>query len=136
MITGIAHAAYRVKDMERALAFYCDVLGMERAFSLADDAGQPWIEYLKAAPGQFIELFYAAPDQSCAFSAQDSYAHLCLQVDDIQAIARQITQAGGPLTSAPSQGKDHNWQCWTVDPDGNPIELMQISPESPQARHR
>jgi lactoylglutathione lyase len=28
---------------------------------------------------------------------------------------------------------DHNWQAWIDDPDGNAIELMQISPDSPQA---
>ena len=29
---------------------------------------------------------------------------------------------------------DGNWQCWTHDPDGNKIELMQISENSPQMK--
>ena len=28
----------------------------------------------------------------------------------------------------------HNWQCWTHDPDGIKIELMQISDDSPQMK--
>jgi len=33
----------------------------------------------------------------------------------------------------PVQGLDKNWQCW-ADPDGNPIEFMQIDPDSSQAK--
>jgi hypothetical protein len=29
-------------------------------------------------------------------------------------------------------GLDFNTQAWVKDPDGNPIELMQLAPESPQ----
>ena len=30
------------------------------------------------------------------------------------------------------QGADFNWQCWTHDPDGIKIELMQLDEKSPQ----
>jgi lactoylglutathione lyase len=33
----------------------------------------------------------------------------------------------------PKTGADNNTQAWIHDPDGNKIELMQISPDSPQA---
>ena len=29
-------------------------------------------------------------------------------------------------------GSDRNWQCWTHDPDGNRIELMQMMDDSKQ----
>jgi len=32
------------------------------------------------------------------------------------------------------EGKDGNLQAWIVDPDGNRIELMQIMPNSLQAK--
>ena len=41
---------------------------------------------------------------------------------------------GAPQDDAPKQGADFNWQCWTHDPDGNKIELMQLSEESPQMK--
>jgi len=41
-------------------------------------------------------------------------------------------ETGAPQDDAPKQGADHNWQCWTHDPDGIKIELMQLSEESPQ----
>lgn len=128
MITGITHLALNVSDMAKSVEFYCGVLGFKEAFEIADDNGNPWIKYIKVGSDQFIELFYNGTGYT-----KGSFAHLCFAVDDINAIAQAIKSAGAPLTSAPSQGKDNNWQCWTVDPDGTPIELMQLSPDSLQA---
>jgi catechol 2,3-dioxygenase-like lactoylglutathione lyase family enzyme len=58
MIKGIAHVAYTVSDMEKALHFYCDQLGFQKAFEIRDDEGKPWINYIKVSKNQFIELFY------------------------------------------------------------------------------
>ena len=48
-----------------------------------------------------------------------------MAVDDIQAALKKIMETGAPLDDAPKQGADHNWQCWTHDPDGNKIELLK-----------
>ena len=45
-----------------------------------------------------------------------------------------MVETGAPQDDAPKQGADHNWQCWTHDPDGIKIELMQISEISPQMK--
>ncbi|MGI6173126.1 MAG: VOC family protein [Christensenellales bacterium] len=129
-IVSLAHTAYVVKDMKASLDFYCGKLGMEHAFSIPNDKGEPWIEYLKVAEGQFIELFYA----NGKIPKNGSYMHLCLRVDDCRAACEELKSLGVSIDSEPKQGKDFNWQCWIHDPDGNPIELMQIVPESPQAR--
>jgi catechol 2,3-dioxygenase-like lactoylglutathione lyase family enzyme len=47
MIKGIAHVAYTVSDMEKALHFYCNQLGFQKAFEIRDDEGKPWINYIK-----------------------------------------------------------------------------------------
>ena len=36
----------------------------------------------------------------------------------------------------PGFGSDGNVQAWIRDPDGRDIELMQLSPDSEQARNR
>lgn len=134
MITGIAHLAFRVSDLDRSLDFYCRQLGMREAFRL-DREGHPspWIVYLRMAPGQFIELF---PHREGPIPPQDptyAYQHLCLSVDDMRATLEQLKERGLEITGEPRQGRDHNWQYWIADPDGNRIELMQMSPDSPQA---
>ena len=132
MITSIAHLAFHVSDMEASLRFYA-AIGIKKAFSINNKDGDPWIEYLKVADGQFIELFYTkAPFEALPMWKNKYYAHLCLAVDDIHAAAKAITDAGYELASPPKKGSDNNWQCWSHDPDGNAIEFMQIMPDSLQ----
>lgn len=132
MIKGIAHVAYVVNDMEKSLHFYCDQLGFEKAFEIRDDGGKPWINYIKIGNGQFIELFYGGNIRALPEQNEAGFSHLCLEVEDIHKVANSLKKADLTLDVEPKQGKDFNWQCWIKDPDGNRIELMQISPQSPQ----
>lgn len=127
MIKGIAHLAFNVKDMEKSLHFYCDILGFTEAFEILDDYNNPWIKYIKVSHNQFIELFYDGKENPPA-----SFSHLCLEVTDMDEVVRDIIKQGGLMDSMPSIGKDKNIQAWIVDPDGNRIELMQLDPNSPQ----
>ena len=133
MIKSIAHLAFHVSDMEKSLKFY-EAFGIKKVFSIPNDDGEPWIEYLKVADGQFIELFYTKePFEPLPMWKNKYYAHLCLSVDDIHAAAKAVVDAGFELATPPNKGKDNNWQCWTCDPDGNAIELMQMMPDSLQS---
>lgn len=131
MIKRIGHIALRTADMDKALHFYCDILGFQRAFELKDDKGNPWIEYIKVCEGQFIELFYGGVNKPHPVQQQIGYNHLCLEVDDIHAIAAHLKANGIILDVEPKRGKDRNYQCWAKDPDGNRIEFMQLEPDSP-----
>lgn len=135
MITGIAHTAVTVKDMDESIRFYTQVLGFKKAFSIPHYVtGEPWIEYLKVSSGQFIELFYGGAEEHPWTDALVGFNHLCFQVDDINTSVQKIRDAGYPVDSEPRQGADHNWQAWVTDPNGIRIELMQIMPGSPQSR--
>lgn len=87
-VKHLAHLAFKVSDMEKALAFYCDGLGFQQAFTLnydvlceqlkedlangtaPEDLGaeelrffetvkdKPWLVYLQIAERQFLELYY------------------------------------------------------------------------------
>jgi lactoylglutathione lyase len=134
MITGIAHTALTVKDMEKSLDFYTRVLGFTKAFSLKEPkTGEPWIEYLQAG-AQFIELFYHGTEDNPWKGSLRGFNHLCLGVDDIHKTVKAVEAAGYPMDSGVSQGSDKNYQAWLTDPDGIRIELMQIDPESPQGK--
>ncbi len=158
MVTGIGHVAFHIANLERSLDFYCTKLGFREAFRLdREGMPSPWIVYIQVAPTAFIELFpVGAPvgtsaqlgtgegrfslDMSVDLSKStgNSYHHVSLTVDDIEATLRTWTARGVATDriGRPSQGQDHNFQYWIADPDGNRIELMQITPESPQAAAR
>ena len=129
MVKGYGHIALTCADVKASIDFYCEKLGFKQAFTLKDADGNPWIEYIGIAPGQFLELFYAKPGFA---NNPGSYSHVCLVVEDINTAASTLKAKGVAITSGPSQGRDGNWQCWVQDPDGNRIEFMQISPDSSQ----
>jgi catechol 2,3-dioxygenase-like lactoylglutathione lyase family enzyme len=130
MITGIGHAAFRVRDLAQSLHFYCDLLGMERAFDIDRD-GKPWITFVHLGDGQFLELF-PEPETAEDFSGnKGSYRHIQLEVDDLEQTISEMEGRGLPRTgNPPRQGRDGNWQYWLTDPDGNRLELMQVMPDS------
>lgn len=134
MIKGIGHVAYVVKDLEESLHFYCDILGFEELFTMKDDQGDPVLTYLKVQRNQFIELFPAQKGDKKQ-SARIGYGHLCLEVEDINEIARVMKEKGIKMDVEPKKGNDGNFQCWIHDPDGNRIEFMQMMPDSLQMKN-
>ncbi len=135
-VSGVAHTAYTVKNMDATVEYYRKVFGFEKAFVMNHPAtGKPWIVYIHVAGSQFIELFFDGVNPHPYSDDNIGYSHLCLEVRDIQEAAAAVRNAGAPLDKEPSLGIDGNWQCWTHDPDGNRIELMQMMPGSLQHQY-
>lgn len=128
MITGLAHNAIKVTDMDKTLDFYCNKLGFKKAFEIHDDQDKPWIVYVKICQGMFIEFFYDGYKEQ-----KSNLMHVCFECDDVYKTVEELRAKGVEIDVEPSQGKDFNYQAWIHDPDGNKIELMTIDPKSPQA---
>lgn len=134
MITGLGHVAFRITDLEKSLDFYCNKLGFREVFRLEKEGEfSPWIVYIQINADQFIELFPGAQGEATRWPPV-GYTHFCMIVDDIHQTLKELAGRGLPITGEPTLGLDNNLQYWIDDPDGNPIELMQISPDSPQAQ--
>lgn len=132
MIQSIAHAAITVRNMEESVRFYTEALGFTKAFEIPHpQTDSPWIVYLSAGNGQFVELFYGGTAENPWDDAQIGFNHLCFAVEDIHAAAQQVKDAGYALDVEPMEGCDFNWQAWTKDPNGVRVELMQLDPRSP-----
>ena len=138
MVKGMGHLAVTAKDMDKSLDFYTKVLGFKKVFEInRPETGEPWIIYLHVADRQFVELFYSSGTSDSPDPWKDKvngFAHICLEVDDIHAIAKHIVDCGCTLDVEPKQGSDGNWQCWTKDPNGIRVELMQLSETGLQAK--
>ena len=131
MITGMAHACFTVSDLERSLAFYRDALGLKPAFDFVNEDGRRFGIYLHLGGRNFVELFEGQLGEP---AEGQSYRHICLEVDDIQSTVQTLRERGLEV-SDPKLGKDHSWQAWITDPDGNRIELHDYTAESWQAPH-
>ncbi|NMB26073.1 MAG: VOC family protein [Firmicutes bacterium] len=135
MITGIAHAAFRVENLDASIEFYTNILGLKEAFRLVHDDGEPWLVYLQINANTFIELFPNGTQKMPVTRESIGFAHLCLHVDDMPATLAELRRRGLPCPGEATMGKDGNWQYWIEDPDGNPIELMQIMGDSLQVKN-
>ncbi len=129
-VTGIGHVALRVKDIDAILAFYRDTLGFAEMFRMNRD-GKLWIVYLRITDTQFIELF---PDGVGEVPGREDVGltHVCWTVDDMDAALAELEARGVPLSTPLRRGNSGNLQAWITDPEGNRVELMQMSPESYQ----
>ncbi len=131
MIRDLAHAALRVHDLDRALAFYA-LLGIREAFRLHHDDGSLMLVYLHVAADCFIELFPGGAPPAGRPDA--SFMHLCLLTDDLHALVDGLRRHGVAIERPVTTGLDGNLQAWIRDPDANAIELMQLVEDSPQRR--
>ncbi len=131
-ITDLAHTALACADLDASIAFY-GKLGLNESFRLTRDDGSTMLVYLHVSGDRFIELFPGGPDPAIrAGKDVTSFRHICLMTDDITADVERLRAAGVTIDREVSIGRDSNQQAWIADPDGNPIELMQISSISPQ----
>ncbi len=141
MILGLHHAAIAVPDLERALAFYCGVLG----FEILWDAELPsrW-EAMSAALGvdsgcrirmlgkgnSCIELFeYTESEAGDPLRPVNRHGitHIALATDDCEADYARLAEAGVQF-NAPLFGKAPGRFAYGRDPFGNVIELLEHAP--------
>jgi catechol 2,3-dioxygenase-like lactoylglutathione lyase family enzyme len=133
LITAISHVACRVRDLESALRFYRDVLGLEESYRLSHENGELMLVALWLGGQSFLELVPARGDGEAA-SGQLGYLHIGVWVDDIQATLEAWAARGLVVDVAPGRGADGVLNCMIHDPEGNPIELWQNTPDSLQSR--
>ena len=128
MIKALAHACFVVSDLDASEAFYRDKLGLKPAFDFVNDHGKRFGVYLHVGGRSFIELFEGKTAEP---AEGQSFQHLCLEVDDIEATVAELRGRGVEVTD-PQMGGDGSFQAWLADPDGNRIELHHYTPNSKQ----
>ena len=133
-ITGIGHIALKVYDLDKSLDFYRDRLGFREMMRIDKPEGGLWLVYLRVTDDQFIEIFPGAENARAPGWNGNAITHVCLAVDDLDAVVDRVTAAGIPLLIDKKTAVDGNRQAWIEDPDGNRIEFMQLSPDSMQMK--
>jgi lactoylglutathione lyase len=132
-LTSIAHIAIRARDIEPMVAFYTEKLGLAEMFRLNQDNGSLMLVYLRITDDQYLELFPNGTGDGPAAPQAVGMNHLCLTAPDLDATVAELTERSVTLTRPLQMGRDGNRQAWIADPEGNRIELMEMSPSSRQA---
>lgn len=146
MILGANHVGLSVPDMDKALAFYCDLLGFKKVFEFAwedgDELSAPLSKIIgvdgtscnvTVVAGENINLeifnFTGGNPQ-----AQDprrpvidhSISHLCVAVKDLDQEYERLVAAGMEFHSEPVQIIPGIKTVYGRDPFGNVVELEEI----------
>jgi catechol 2,3-dioxygenase-like lactoylglutathione lyase family enzyme len=145
-VMAVSHVAVGVRDMERALRFYRDVIGLRVRADLIEEIpafeGNPARKrrgvYLCWSEGP-RESFLVLDQQQDPFGEparvfQVGIHHFGFWVDDVDGIAERARSAGFRLLTRPGIGDTKTYgeppggkvkSCFLLDPDGNCVQVDQ-----------
>jgi len=142
MITGIHHTSFTVSNLDRSLAFYRDILGMELVVErdvtgdyMADLMGFENLHirlvFLKIGE-ELLELIeYLSPSGNIVNTKKNNpgTAHICFRIKDLLSLYKKLVLSGVcvesepvAITKGPNKG---GFAMFIYDPDGIPLELLE-----------
>lgn len=123
MVTKLLHTRYRVNDLERSVAFYTRVLGLQEVRRHKSPRGSELV-FLKAPQSEeTIEL--------CAFPAsgpvqvQADLTHVAFEVESLEAFGRHLARQRLAYSDGPHLKPDGGGFAFVDAPEGYEIELIQ-----------
>ena len=123
------HTMLRVGDLDRSLAFYTDVLGMQLLRRKEYPSGRFTLAFLGYGPESeqtVLELTHNWDTNS--YELGDAYGHIALGVEDIRSTCAAISGKGGRVVREPGPMKHGSTViAFVEDPDGYKVELIEMS---------
>ena len=132
------HTMIRVHDLDAALRFFCEGLGLREARRMENAAGRFTLVFLSAdeTPEAEVELTYNWPDADGnveVYTGGRNFGHLAFQVDDIHAACQHLQDLGYTINRPPRDGH----MAFVRSPDLISVELLQagdaLAPVEPWA---
>ena len=125
----ILHTMIRVGNLERSIAFYTQVLGMELLRRKDYPGGKftlAFVGYGPEADEAVIELTHNWDTDH--YDIGDGFGHIAAEVDDAYAACESIRKRGGKVAREAGPMKHGATViAFVEDPDGYKIELIQSS---------
>ncbi|PKA17260.1 VOC family protein [Leptospira haakeii] len=116
------HAMIRVKDLDQALDFFCNKLGLKETRRHDHPEGRYTLVFLSEldANSPEIELTYNW-DQPSAYTSGRNFGHLAFEVDNIYETCANLQAKGVIINRPPRDGR----MAFIRSPDLISIELLQ-----------
>jgi lactoylglutathione lyase len=138
------HTMLRVRDLDKAMHFYCNLLGLEEVRRRTDEKAKYTLVFLAApedapaakkalAEGRrdapMVELTYNWDTED--YGEARYFGHLSYEVDDIYATCEMLQKGGVTINRPPRDGN----MAFVRSPDLHSIELLQkgkpLAPKEP-----
>lgn len=117
------HTMLRVRDLDLALAFFVDKLGLRVLRRRDSESGRFTLVFLgTGADGDdaTIELTHNW-DQTEPYATGRFFGHLAYEVDDIYGTCARLAAGGVTILRPPRDGR----MAFIKSPDGHSVELLQ-----------
>ena len=126
MSKKMIHTCIRVKDLEKSISFYADVIGMEEVRRLDYPEYKFTLVYL-ALPGDTYELELTYNyDQEEPYDLGNGYGHIAIGVNDLEDTYEEYSQSGYEVTDLKELSDGAASYFFIKDPDGYKIEIVQL----------
>jgi lactoylglutathione lyase len=138
------HTMLRVRDLDKALDFYVDKLGLKEVRRYSDEKGRFTNVFLAAPEDEglvedsakrhgrhapLVELTYNWDSED--YGEARYFGHLAYEVDDIYALCDKLMKAGVTINRPPREGR----MAFVRSPDKQSVELLQkgdaLPPQEP-----
>ena len=135
------HTMLRVRNLDVALAFYRDALGLKETRRVDNDKARFTLVFLAAdgdtepvaksagRPAPLVELTYNWDEET--YGEDRYFGHLAYEVDDIYATCDRLMKLGITINRPPRDGQ----MAFVRSPDLHSIELLQkgdaLPPQEP-----
>ena len=134
------HTMVRVGNLETALDFWCNKLGLVEVRRAENEKGRFTLVFLatpseaersKETKAPLLELTYNWDEHS--YGGGRNFGHLAYRVDDIYALCKSLMDKGVAINRPPRDGN----MAFVRSPDGISVELLQagaaLAPAEPWA---
>ena len=130
------HTMLRVRDLNAALDFYCNKLGLKEVRRHESEQGRFTLIFLAAPEDEesgvndkapLIELTYNWDPED--YKGGRNFGHLAYEVDDIYATCDKLMKMGVTINRPPRDGN----MAFVRSPDLHSIELLQKGEPKPPA---
>jgi len=130
------HTMVRVGDLDAALDFYVNKLGLKQVRRTDHDKGRFTLVYLAAPDDEGRARAEKSPELELTFNWDPesytggrNFGHMAFQVKDIYAVCQRLMDGGVTINRPPRDG----WMAFVRSPDGISIELLQEGTPLPPA---
>jgi len=126
--TRMSHVGFMVPDLDKALSFYCDILGFKETWRGSKDGKNVvWVNLRVPDGSDYIELMLFDKEQS--ESSLGILNHICLEVKDVtvsESTLKSRTLPEGIKTPTEMKtGINRKRQINCYDIDGTRVEIME-----------
>lgn len=142
MVTEVRHTSITVSNMQRALSFYRDLLGLKVVLDRTQGGEfldmltgltgvRMRVAMLEAPDGHRIELFQFLSHESSQTEAPGltdlGCSHVAFSIDDLEELYTRMQRAGIAFTCPPALSPDgYAKVTYCRDYDGTILELVQV----------